>query len=349
MEIALDFAIQCSPGHPWLIQHPDWFKCRPDGSVQYAQNPPKKYEDIVNPDFFGTGSEALWRALRDVVLFWVRQGVRIFRVDNPHTKPLPFWQWMIADVRGRYPDVIFLAEAFTRPKMMYRLAKVGFSQSYTYFTWRNEKRELMEYLTEITTPPVADYFRGHLWPNTPDILHATLQRGGRPAFMLRLVLAATLSSLYGIYSGYELCENVPREPGSEEYLGSEKYERKRRDWSAPGNLVDLVTRVNRIRRQNPALQLYTNLRFYGADDPNIVFYGKVTPARDNLVFVAANLDPGATHASMVDVPLGELGLGPEQPYRMHELLSDRWFEWRGPRGYVELHAEDPAQIFVLHR
>ncbi len=349
LEVALDFAIQCSPDHPWVRTHPEWFFHRPDGTIKHAENPPKKYEDIYPLNFHCADPRPLWDEMRHILEFWIAHRVRTFRVDNPHTKPVKFWEWLIREVQGAHPDVVFLAEAFTRPKVMKALAKAGFTQSYTYFTWRNAKQELVDYLTEITTPPVADYFRGHLWPNTPDILHATLQRGGRPAFMLRLVLAATLSSLYGIYSGYELCENVPREPGSEEYLGSEKYERKRRDWSAPGNLVDLVTRVNRIRRQNPALQLYTNLRFYGADDPNVVFYGKATPARDNLVFVAANLDPGATHASMVDVPLGELGLGPEQPYRMHELLSDRWFEWRGPRGYVELHAEDPAQIFVLHR
>jgi starch synthase (maltosyl-transferring) len=288
--------------------------------------------------------------MRRILAFWVGHGVRAFRVDNPHTKPVKFWEWLIGEIQRAHPDVVFLSEAFTRPKMMRALAKAGFTQSYTYFTWRNEKQELIDYLTEITTPPAADYFRGHLWPNTPDILHATLQRGGPPAFKLRLVLAATLSSLYGIYSGYELCENVPREPDSEEYLDSEKYELKRRDWSAPGNLVDFVTRVNRIRRENPALWHSTNLRFYGADDPGVIFYGKMTPARDNVVFVAASLDVSGTRASMVDVPIEELGLGPDEPYRLHELLSDRWFEWRGARAYVELHPDvDPAQIFVLHR
>ncbi len=350
LEVALDFAIQCSPDHPWVRAHPEWFFHRPDGTIKYAENPPKKYEDIYPLNFDCADPRPLWEEMRRVLEFWAARGVRAFRVDNPHTKPVKFWEWLIREIQGGHPDVVFLAEAFTRPKIMKALAKAGFTQSYTYFTWRNETRELTDYLTEITTPPVADYFRGHLWPNTPDILHATLQRGGRPAFKLRLVLAATLSSLYGIYSGYELCENVPREPGSEEYLDSEKYERKRRDWSAPGNLVDFVTRVNRIRRENRALQLSTNLRFHGADDPHVVFYGKMTPERDNLVFVAASLDPFASHASMVDVPVGELGLGPDQPYRMHELLSDRWFEWRGPRGYVELHPDvDPAQIFVLHR
>jgi starch synthase (maltosyl-transferring) len=271
-------------------------------------------------------------------------------VDNPHTKPVRFWEWLIREVQRARPDVVFLAEAFTRPKMMKVLAKAGFTQSYTYFTWRNEKTELQEYLTEITTAPVAEYFRGNLWPNTPDILHETLQRGGRPAFKLRLVLAATLSSLYGIYSGYELGENVPFAPGSEEYLHSEKYEPKVRDWDAAGNLTGFITRVNRARREHRALQLYRNLVFYGADDPQVVWYGKMTPQRDDVVFVAASLDPFATRATMVDVPIQELGIAPDQPYRMHELLGDTTYEWRGPRGYVELDpANDPAQIFVLRR
>ena len=288
--------------------------------------------------------------MRRVLEFWIGHGVRAFRVDNPHTKPVKFWEWLIRAIQDAHPDVVFLSEAFTRPKMMQALAKAGFTQSYTYFTWRNTKSELIDYLTEITRPPVSDYCRGHLWPNTPDILHATLQAGGPPAFKLRLVLAATLSPLYGIYAGYELCENVPREAGSEEYLNSEKYELRPRDWRAPGNLVDVITRVNRARSQNRALQLYTNLRFYGSDDPHVLFYGKMTPERDSAVFVAASLDPFAPRSSVVDVPIAELGLGEDEPYRMHEVLSDRWFEWRGPRGYVELRPEtDLAQIFVLHR
>ena len=350
LEVALDFAIQCSPDHPWVRRHPEWFFHRPDGTIKYAENPPKKYQDIYPLNFHCADPAPLWKEMRRILEFWIARGVSTFRVDNPHSKPLKFWEWLIREVQGAHPEVVFLAEAFTRPKMMQALAKAGFSQSYTYFTWRNTKQELIDYLTEITQPPVSEYFRGHLWPNTPDILHATLQTGGRAAFRLRLVLAATLSSLYGIYSGYELCENVAREPGSEEYLDSEKYQLKPRDWSAPGNLVDLVTRVNRIRRENRALQLSTNVRFFRADDPYVLFYGRLTPARDNAVFVAASLDPIAPRASMVDVPIAELGIGADQPYRMHELLSDRWFEWRGPRGYVELHPEvDPAQIFVLHR
>jgi len=350
LEVALDFAIQCSPDHPYVRAHPEWFFHRPDGTIKYAENPPKKYQDVYPVNFYGPDPGPLWQEMRRIVEFWIAHGVRAFRVDNPHTKPVPFWEWLIAGIQRSHPDVIFLAEAFTRPKMMKVLAKAGFTQSYTYFTWRNAKPELVEYFQEITGPPVADYFRGNLWPNTPDILHETLQRGGRSAFKMRLILAATLSSSYGIYSGYELGENVPVREGSEEYLDSEKYEIKARDWNAPGNLVEFVTTINRIRRQNPALHLYRNLRFYGSDDPNIVWYGKMTPDGDNAVFVAANLDLGGPHASLVDVPLAELGLGPDEPYVMHELLSDRRYEWRGPRGYVVLDpAIDAAQVFVLLR
>jgi len=350
LEVALDFAIQCSPDHPWVREHPEWFFHRPDGTIKYAENPPKKYQDIYPLNFQCEDPRPLWDEMRRILEFWIGHGVRTFRVDNPHTKPVKFWAWLIRAVQDAHPDVIFLAEAFTRPKMMRVLAKAGFTQSYTYFTWRNDKQELIDYLREITTPPVAEYFRGNLWPNTPDILQATLQRGGRPAFKTRLVLAATLSSLYGIYSGYELCENVAREPGSEEYLNSEKYEYKVRAWDAPGNLVEYVTRINRIRRENRALHDYRNLRFYPADDPHILFFGKMTPERDNLVFVAANLDPFATHASLVDVPIAELGIAERRTYRMHELVSDRWYEWRGPRAYVELDPGiEPVQIFVLQR
>ena len=248
MEIALDIAIQYSPDHPWLKDHPEWFNWRPDGSVRYAENPPKKYEDIVNVDFYARNAfPALWNALRDIVLYWRDEGVRIFRVDNPHTKPLPFWEWLIAEVRGKYPDVIFLSEAFTRPKMMYRLAKVGFSQSYTYFTWRNTKQELTEYFTELTTTEVKDYFRPHLFVNTPDINPYFLQTSGRPGFLIRAALAATLSGLWGMYSGFELCEAAPL-PGREEYLNSEKYEIRVRDFDAPGNVTAEIAKLNRIQR-----------------------------------------------------------------------------------------------------
>jgi starch synthase (maltosyl-transferring) len=350
LEVALDFAIQCSPDHPWVREHPEWFFHRPDGTIKYAENPPKKYQDVYPLNFYCDDPRPLWEEMRRVLEFWIGHGVRIFRVDNPHTKPVKFWEWLIRAVQDRYPDVIFLSEAFTRPKMMMVLAKAGFTQSYTYFTWRNEKQELIDYFTEITRPPVADYFRGNLWPNTPDILHAVLQQGGRPAFRMRLVLAATLSSLYGIYSGYELCENQPFAPGSEEYLNSEKYELKVRDWGAPGNIDDLVVKVNRLRREHPALQLYSNLVFYPSDDRHILFYGKMTPDRRDVVFVAVNLDPFATHSARVELPLHELGIGEDQPYKLHERLSDTWQEWRGPGGRVTLDPQrEPAAIFSLHR
>jgi starch synthase (maltosyl-transferring) len=346
LEVALDFAIQASPDHPWVREHPEWFFHRPDGTIKYAENPPKKYQDVYPVNFAGDDPGPLWQEMKRVIDFWVGHGVKTFRVDNPHTKPVRFWEWLIRAVQTTHPEVIFLAEAFTRPKMMKVLAKAGFTQSYTYFTWRNHKQELIEYFTEITSPPVSDYFRGNLWPNTPDILHETLQKGGRPAFKFRVVMAATLSSVYGLYSGYELCENVPFAPGSEEYLHSEKYELKARDWDAPGNLGDYLTRINRARREHRALQRYDNLRFYTSDDPHILWYGKA--AGDDRVFVAVNLDPSQTHTSMVDVPLAALGLAPDQPYRMHELLTDVAYEWRGPRGYVELDPnKEPAQIFHL--
>jgi starch synthase (maltosyl-transferring) len=350
LEVALDFAIQCSPDHPWVRAHPEWFFHRPDGTIKYAENPPKKYQDVYPLNFYGEDPEPLWREMKRIVEFWIAHGVTTFRVDNPHTKPLRFWEWLLREVQAAHPQTIFLSEAFTRPKVMKALAKTGFTQSYTYFAWRNEKRELTEYLTEITTEPVAEYFRGHLWPNTPDILTETLQHGGPAAFKLRLVLAATLSSLYGIYAGYELGEHTPFAPGSEEYLDSEKYQLKARDWDAPGNLAGFITRINRIRREHPALQRYRNLTFHHSSDRHVVWYGKTTADLADVIFVAANLDPDATHASVVDVPIDALGLEPDQPYRMHELLSDVTYEWRGRHGYVDLDpGQDPAQIFVLRR
>jgi starch synthase (maltosyl-transferring) len=350
LEVALDFAIQCSPDHPYVREHPEWFFHRPDGTIKYAENPPKKYQDVYPLDFSGGDPAPLWEEMRRIVEFWIARGVTTFRVDNPHTKPLPFWEWLIRAVQEAHPEVIFLAEAFTRPKMMKALAKAGFTQSYTYFTWRTGQRELIEYFTELTPLPLAHYFRGHLWPNTPDILHETLQKSGRPAFIMRMVLAATLSSLWGMYSGYELCEREPVAPGSEEYLNSEKYELKARDFTAPGNIVDWITKMNAIRRAHRALQRSTNLTFYRSDDPHILWYGKMTETRDDVVFVAVNLDPALAHAGLVEVPVGALGLADDQPYEMHELFSDARYEWRGPRGYVELAPDrEPAQIFVLHR
>src|SRR6184192_4214092 len=298
MEIALDFAINCSPDHPYVREHPDWFYQRPDGSIKFAENPPKKYEDIYPLNFHCEDWRNLWRELRDVILFWARRGVKIYRVDNPHTKPLDFWAWMIREVQDEFPDAIFLSEAFTRPKVMKALAKAGFTQSYTYFTWRNERQEIEEYLTEITHPPVNEYFRGNLFINTPDILPFFLQDGGRPAFIIRAVLAATLLPLYGIYSGYELCENEAL-PGREEYLDSEKYQFKERDWDAPGNIKDWITRLNEIRRENRVLHLYDNLRFYRADNPSILCYGKTTESRDNIIIVVVNLDPARLTTTMM--------------------------------------------------
>ncbi len=346
LEVALDFAIQASPDHPWVREHPEWFFHRPDGTIKYAENPPKKYQDVYPVSFVGEDPGPLWQEMKRIIEFWIGHGVKTFRVDNPHTKPARFWEWLIRSVQTTHPEVIFLAEAFTRPKMMKVLAKSGFTQSYTYFTWRNDKQELIEYFTEITSPPVSDYFRGNLWPNTPDILHETLQKGGRPAFKFRVAMAATLSSVYGLYSGYELCENVPFAPGSEEYHDSEKYELKARDWTAPGNLTDYLARLNRIRREHRALQHYDNLRFYTADDPNILWYGKA--AGDDWIFVAVNLDPFQPHSSPVDVPLAAIGLGDDRTYRMRELLTDASYEWHGPRGFVELDPhQEPAQIFHL--
>jgi starch synthase (maltosyl-transferring) len=349
MEIALDFAINCSPDHPYVKEHPDWFYKRPDGTIKYAENPPKKYEDIYPLNFRCENWRELWAEMKSIVLFWAERGVRIFRVDNPHTKPVAFWEYLIEGVREKYPDTIFLSEAFTRPKMMKALAKAGFNQSYTYFTWRNSKHELIEYFTELTQGEMSEYFRPNLWPNTPDILPFFLQEGGRPAFMIRVALAATLSTLYGIYSGYELCENEAL-AGREEYLDSEKYQFKERDWSAPGNIKDWIARLNKIRRENRALQLYANLRFYHADNDAILFYGKMTPARDNIILVVVNLDPFRKQHSFVYVPIEQFGQMESDVYEVHDLLSGATYTWRGRQNYVELDPEiQPAHIFVVRR
>src|SRR5881227_1506926 len=349
MEIALDFAINCSPDHPYVKEHPDWFYKRPDGTIKYAENPPKKYEDIYPINFRCENWRALWTEMKSIVLFWAERGVRIFRVDNPHTKPVAFWEYLIEGVRENYPDAIFLSEAFTRPKMMKALAIAGFNQSYTYFTWRNSKQELIDYFTELTQTEMSEYFRPNLWPNTPDILPPILQNGGRPAFMIRAVLAATLSSVYGIYSGFELCENAAL-PGREEYLDSEKYQFKERDWDGPGNIKEWITRLNQIRKENRALQFYDNLRFYHADNGAILFYGKTTPARENVVFVVVNLDPYRRQNSMIDVPIELFGHTEGEPYQVHDLLDDSRYTWYGGRNYVELDpATRPAHIFRLRR
>ncbi len=347
MEVALDFAIQCAPDHPYVQAHPDWFKWRPDGSIKYAENPPKKYQDIVPVQFYGPHQDELWREWRDVVLFWVGQGVKIFRVDNPHTKPIPFWEWLIREVQEAHPDVVFLSEAFTRPKLLQTLAKAGFSQSYTYFTWRNFKQELTDYLTELTQSECKEYLRPNFFPNTPDILPAYLQTGGRPAFMIRLVLAATLSSVYGIYNGFELCEAAAL-PGKEEYLDSEKFEYKVWDWDREGHIKDWITAVNRIRQENPALQELENLRFHPADDDNVLFYGKASLDGDNRIFVAVNLDPFEPHQAVLDFPLEEMGIRPNQTFQVEELLSGRKHLWRGRRHSVDLDPQsNPAEIYRI--
>jgi starch synthase (maltosyl-transferring) len=345
LEVALDYALQCSPDHPFVRDHPEWFTVRPDGTIKYAENPPKKYQDIVNFNWHGPHAPALWDALRDVVLFWIERGVRIFRVDNPHTKPFAFWAWMIADVRAAHPETIFLAEAFTRPKVMNELAKSGFSQSYTYFTWRNTKAELTEYATQLATTEMAEFYRPNFWPNTPDILPPYLQTGGRAAFVIRLVLAATLSSLYGIYSGYELCENAGL-PGREEYADSEKYEIRVRDWNAPGNIKAEIARINRIRRENPALHDWRNVAFYRADDDDVIFFGK--RAGNNVLFVAVNLDPHAARDPLLWFPTGDFGIEDDATYDVEELLGSTKQAWRGSSHRWRLDPQiNPAAIFRL--
>ena len=340
LEIALDYAIQCSPDHPWLREHPDWFRWRADGSVRYAENPPKKYEDIVNVDFYApTATPALWTALRDVVRFWIDQGVRIFRVDNPHTKPLPFWQWLIADIHAGAPDVIFLAEAFTRPAMMYQLARIGFTQSYTYFTWRNTKPEIIAYLTELTTEPVRDFFRPHFFVNTPDINPFFLQTGGRAGFLIRTALAATLSGLWGIYSGFELCEAAPL-PGREEYLNAEKYEIRPRGHRTPGDIVDELAQINRIRRAHPALHSHLGLRFYDAFNDHILLYGKQHPDQDDMILIAVNLDPHRAQEADIEIPLWEWNLSDGGSLKVEDLLRGRSFNWTGKRQRIRLDPTD---------
>jgi starch synthase (maltosyl-transferring) len=348
IEVALDYALQCSPDHPWLREHPDWFFVRPDGTLKYAENPPKKYQDIYPIDFWTEDRENLWAACRDVLLYWVEHGVNTFRVDNPHTKPFAFWEWCINEVKSRHPGTIFLSEAFTRPKRMKYLAKLGFTQSYTYFTWRNTAAELREYLTELTQTPVAEYLRANFFVNTPDILHEYLQHGGRPAFRIRLLLAATLSPLYGLYSGFELLENVPLKAGSEEYLDSEKYQIRQRDWSAPGNINADVARLNRIRKENRALQLNSNISFHLSENEHILFYRKSAVEAGNELLIAVTTDPTRPHDTMVHVPVDALGVGHDRPYVVHDLLSDARYTWRGSRNYVRLDpSEQPGHVLRL--
>ena len=356
MELALDIAFQCSPDHPWVKEHPDWFIIRPDGSIQYAENPPKKYQDIYPLNFESPDWRGLWEELHSVFAFWVGHGVRVFRVDNPHTKALPFWEWCITEIHKTHPEVLFLAEAFTRPHVMYSLAKGGFTQSYTYFTWRTEKAELQAYFEEITKPPVTDFFHPNLWPNTPDILHESLQTGGRPAFMQRLILAATLGANYGIYGpAYELCEGRPAKPsagktGSEEYLDSEKYQLRQWDRSDSRSLAPLITRINRIRRENIALQSDGSLHFHPVDNPQLMCYSK--RSGDHVILVAINLDPRGEQSGWIELDVKELGLGsdPAQPFEVEDLLTGTTYTWKGRSNYVALRPEVmPAHVFRVRQ
>ncbi len=349
MAVALDIAIQCSQDHPWLTEHPDWFIWRPDGTIKYAENPPKKYQDIVNVNFYGGHQHELWEELRSVFLFWCDQGVRIFRVDNPHTKPFPFWEWVIREVKDLHPDAVFLSEAFTRPTMLKMLAKAGFSQSYTYFTWRNFKGELTDYLNDLVHTEAREYLRPNFFTSTPDILPDFLQRGGRPAFMIRAVLAATLSSVYGIYNGYELCENRAL-PGKEEYLDSEKYQYKVWDWDRPGNIKSYITTINRIRRDNVALHELHNLEFHRCDSDSVLFYSKTSADESNMIFIAVNLDPFEPHEAALEFPLDRMGLRGNDSFAVEELFTGVRRLWRGARHAVTLDpAENPAVVFRVRR
>jgi starch synthase (maltosyl-transferring) len=376
MEVALDYALQCSPDHPWVTEHPEWFRHRPDGSIKYAENPPKKYQDIYPFDFWCDDRVGLWNACRDILLFWIAHGVKIFRCDNPHTKPLAFWEWVIGEVQCAHPDVIFFAEAFTRPKRMKALAKLGFTMSYTYFTWKNSAWELQEYLEELTRGTPVEYFRGNLFVNTPDILNEYLVHGGRPAFRARLLLAGTLLPSYGLYSGYELCENQPIRPGSEEYLDSEKYQLKPRDFAAPGNINADIARLNRIRRAQPALQRYANLSFQTSENPAILFYRKradepvvdwsaspphavpqhvvdalhaAPERRGGDLLIAVNTDAEHAQETMVHVPVQEMGFGENDPYVVEDLLTGTRYTWRGVRNFIRLDpAVEPGHILLVH-
>jgi starch synthase (maltosyl-transferring) len=337
MELALDLAFQCSPDHPWVHEHPDWFRHRADGTIRFAENPPKTYEDIYPIDFETRDRRALWDALLQVTTFWIDRGVKIFRVDNPHTKPFAFWRWLLAEARAKDPDVLFLSEAFTRPRVMERLAKIGFDQSYTYFAWRRTKQELTDYLTELTTSPVGDFLRPNLWPNTPDILTDQLQEGGPPAFRLRFLLAATLGANYGIYgSAFEHMEAMPRDPGSEEYRDSEKYEIRHRGAPA-GGLTELIALVNRIRHEHPSLQHDRTLRFHPTDNEQLLAYSKTTPDGDDVMIMIANLDPVHPQSGWVDLRMPDLGMAWDAPFTARDLLTGETFSWQGARNYVQLH------------
>jgi starch synthase (maltosyl-transferring) len=351
IKVALDIALQCSPDHSYVREHPEWFRHRPDGTIQYAENPPKKYQDIYPFDFECEEWEALWRELKSIFEFWIEQGISVFRVDNPHTKPFRFWEWCLTELKAAHPQLIFLSEAFTRPKVMFYLAKLGFTQSYNYFPWRNTKPELTEYLTHLTRAPLRDYFRPSFWPNTPDILTQYLRYGGRAAFMVRLILAATLSSNYGIYGpAFELAENEPREPDSEEYMNSEKYEVRHWERDAPGSMASLIARINAVRRNHPALHDNRTLRFHSIDNEQLIAYSKSDEITGDRILVVASLDPHHTQRGWVTLPLEEWKIGPRAAYQVHELLTEARYLWSGPRNFVELDPEFvPAHIFRLRR
>lgn len=351
LEIALDVALQCAPDHPWVRAHPQWFRRRPDGSVQYAENPPKKYQDIYPFDFESEDWQAMWHGLADIFHHWIAEGVRIFRVDNPHTKSFGFWEWALGTLRRDHPDTIFLAEAFTRPRVMHRLAKLGFNQSYTYFTWRNTRPELTAYFEELAHGPGRDYFRPNVWPNTPDILPEYLQLGGRPAFVVRFVLAATLASCYGIYGpAFEMMEHVPREPGSEEYLDSEKYQLRHWPRERKDTLAGLIGRVNRIRRDNPALHGNRTLRFLPIDNDQLVAYSKTSADGDNVIVVVANLDPHNVHGGWLELDPEVPGVGEGTSFQMHDLLSGAHYLWSAGRNFVRLDPQHaPVHIFRVRR
>jgi len=377
LEVALDYALQCSPDHPWLKEHPDWFFVRPDGSIKYAENPPKKYQDIYPLNFWCADRQNLWNACRDIVMFWIGHGVRTFRVDNPHTKAFAFWEWLIQEVQDAHPDTIFFSEAFTRPKRMNSLAKLGFTMSYTYFTWKNSSWELRDYLHELTASPIVEYYRGNLFTNTPDILNEYLVNGGRPAFRIRLLLAATLSPLYGIYSGFELCENVPLHEGSEEYFDSEKYQLRPRNYDAPGSITEDIQRINRLRREHVALQRNANLTFHTSENPTILFYrksaaepsvqwtngrplhvpapvlrslGAAPRTRDGDLLIAVNTDPHHPQETMVHVPIHDMGIDEERPYVVHDLLTGVRYTWRGMRNFVRLDpAQQPGHVLLVEQ
>ncbi|MGH8259778.1 MAG: maltotransferase domain-containing protein, partial [Steroidobacteraceae bacterium] len=351
IEIALDIAFQCSPDHPYVREHPEWFLKRPDGTIQYAENPPKQYQDIYPFHFEAPAWRELWSELARVVELWVDRGVRIFRVDNPHTKPFAFWEWLIARIKRRTPEAIFLAEAFTRPAVMYSLAKAGFTQSYTYFAWRNTRDEIAQYFSEITRPPVSDFFRPNLWPNTPDILTEYLQFGGRAAFIARLVLAATLGASFGLYGpAFELMEHTAREPGGEEYLDSEKYQLRSWDLDRPDSLKELIALVNRIRHEHVALQSDAGLVFHRTDNETLIAYSKATPDRSDAILTVVNLDPHHAQSGWLELDLAALGLDAGQPFQAHDLLTGARFLWRGARNFVRLDPErGPAHVLHARR